>query len=288
MLTLEELLAQTAVNTTELLAPKEEEKKEDGPEHWKPKNEVTPSRLVSFEHEGKMVPFAEVNVHYVKNKAGKIIKVFRCPNKKKYDQDCPMCLFGWGEYKRLKDLGSKDKAFKRFLPSQESVSLFIDRETEEAEFNKLGYPVLKCFKYPNKVKEMIEAFLKDPEYGDISHLTKGTDIKINYSEAQAKLQQLSLTVTAARSSSPIFNKKFADVEKDQATFIEVYQNMMKNACDPFSRFETLNSDQILEVMRSMSEETSDKEEVEQHSGTAENNASEEDKMNALKRDLALK
>lgn len=287
MLTLEELLNQTAVNTTEILT-KSETVVKDTPENWKPKEAVTNARLVSFKYKEKQVPYAEVKVHYAKNKANKTLAVFICP--KTDGHECVMCNFGWNEYNEAKKNGSKDKSFKRFLPTTESVSLIIERDTEEKDFTgEPGYPVLKCFKFPNKVREQIDQFLGDPEYGDITHLTKGTDIKINYNQAAAKEQLLSLTVTAARSSSPIFNKKFASVESDFETFRDVYEKMMENKCNPLSRYSVLSSSEILDVLGKMSEENSDREEVESHAAanSDNSNASEADKMAQLKKELSM-
>lgn len=289
MLTLEELLNQTTVNTTEVLNSNKEDKKEvETPENWKPKNATTPARIVSFLHEGKMVPYAEIEAHYVKNKSKKMLGVFVCPKKLK-GQECPMCTFGWDEYNKAKKLGSKDKEFKRFLPSREYVALVIERDTEEDDFAKTGYPILKSWKFPTKVREQIDVFLADAEYNDITHLTKGTDIKINFNKQLAEEGQLATSVTAARSSSPIFNKKYADAEKDFQTFYEVYQNMTKNACDPFGRFEVVDTDKIFDYLKRMSEETSDKKEVE-HAAEAptDSNLSEEAKMLALQKELSMK
>lgn len=285
MLTLEQLLEQTAVKTEEFLKPKEA-KKENFPHDWKPENALTNARLVSFQHQGQNVPFAEVHVHYAKDKNKKVIAVFICP-KKMEGKDCPMCDFGWSEYNHAKSLNIKDQSFKRFLPSKEYVSLIIERETEEVDFHSVGYPVLKCFKFPNKVKEQIELLLKDPDYGDITHLIQGTDIKINFSKEAADSGNLSLTVQAARTSSPIFNKKFADANSDFEAFKDAYTKMVQNQCDPFARFGRLDANGIYEVLKKMRDETSDKEEVEANVSTeSDSNASEEAKMVALQKELA--
>lgn len=283
MLTLEQLLEQTAVKTDEFLKPKEG-KKENLPQDWKPENALTNARMVSFPFKGQNVPFAEVHVHYAKNKQKKVIAVFLCL-KKMEGKDCPMCDFGWSEYNAAKAANIKNDTFKRFLPSKEYVSLIIERETEEADFHSVGYPVLKCFKFPNKVKDQIELLLKDPDYGDITHLIKGTDIKINFNKEAADSGNLSLTIQAARTSSPIFNKRFADASVDFETFREVYTKMLENKCDPFGRFERLDQNGIFEVLKKMRDETSDKEEVEQNA-TENSNVSEEAKMLALQKELA--
>ncbi len=288
MLTLEQLLEQTSVNTEEFLKPKPKEDKKDQetPENWKPKNALTNARVVSTQFNGKNVPYIETHVHYVKNKSKKTIGVFLCP-KRMFGKECPMCDFGWSEYNENKKLGIKSDEFKRFLPSKEYVALIIDRETEENEFSTIGHPVLKCFKFPNKVREQIDLLMVDPDYKDITNLSKGTDLKINFNKEAADAGNLSLTVRAsATAGTPIFNRKFADAEKDFDVFRDVYTKMIENKCNPLGRFNQLDSNGIFDLLKKMKEETSDKEEVEAHP-VEDVNLSEEAKMAALQKELNM-
>ena len=117
-------------------------------------------------------PLKEMHFHYnVGNHKGPV----PCP-KRNHGEACPICEFAsqlWREGVENNDEESK-KLAKSLFVRQRYFSPVVVRGQEDAGVKYYGYGV--------KAYELLLGYILDPEYGDITDITEGTDITLTYTK----------------------------------------------------------------------------------------------------------
>jgi hypothetical protein len=138
--------------------------------HWfKPDEGDTDIRIVPTT-DGD--PLKEMYFHYsVGNHKGPVM----CP-KRNFGEECPICEFAsklWREGVDTNDEESK-KLAKSLFVRQRYFSPVVVRGREEEG--------VKVYGYGKKAYELLLGYILDPEYGDITDVTEGTDITLTYTK----------------------------------------------------------------------------------------------------------
>ena len=138
----------------------------NGNDFWKPEDGEQVIRIVPTE-DGD--PFKDYWFHYnVGDTRG-----FLCP-KRNFGDDCPVCGFAsklWNSHPEGAD-GAGDEAKKRFA-KQRFFSPVVVRDRHETP---------KVWGYSKTVYEQLLNMVFDPDYGDITDVMEGNDIRLNYSK----------------------------------------------------------------------------------------------------------
>lgn len=134
--------------------------------------------------------FKEVGTHYLAND-----KYFKCLSiTTDGQQECPLCQV----HQALQDGGDK-KAAETFYPSRAFNMNIIDRNNPDAG--------VQVFSPGVKIFQDLAAFIQDPEYGDITDVAQGFDVKIDRTGEGNKTQY---QVTLARNPSVLGTQEQVD------------------------------------------------------------------------------
>jgi len=141
---------------------------------WKPQEGEQTIRILSTE-DGD--PFKDYHFHYM-NINGKNNSVM-CP-KRNFGDDCPICSFAsnlWNEGQNGVP-GAGDEA-KKLFAKQRFFSPVIVRGQEASGPRVYGYS--------KTIYEQLLNILFDPDYGDITDVMEGNDIRLTYGRSAGRL-----------------------------------------------------------------------------------------------------
>jgi hypothetical protein len=136
---------------------------------WKPQDGEQTIRILPTKDED---PFKDFYFHYNMGRHSG----FLCPNRN-FGEDCPVCSFAsrlWHDG----DTDDKEMAKKLFV-RQRFFSAVVERDGKEG----LKFDIPKLWGYSKTVYEDLLKYCSDEDYGDITSITEGNDIKLTYSKA---------------------------------------------------------------------------------------------------------
>ncbi len=117
-------------------------------------------------------PLKEMFFHYnVGDHRGGIL----CP-KRNFGEDCPICEFAsslWREGSDKNDEESKKLAKSLFVRTRYFSPVVVRGREEEG---------IKVYGYGKQAYELLLGYILDPEYGDVTDITEGTDITLTYTK----------------------------------------------------------------------------------------------------------
>ena len=194
---------------------------------WRPDDGETVIRILPTE-DGD--PFKEAYFHYnVPDHKGGLL----CP-KRNFGERCPICDFAsqlWREGVDQNDHESKKLAKSLFVRAR-YFSPVVVRDQEESA---------RVYGYGKKAYELLLGYVLDPEYGDITDTTEGTDIVVTYSKPTRPGAYPQTSMKMKRSSSPLLD----DAERVPA-LLETIPDIM----GLFKRSSPEEIDQILDAFLS--------------------------------------
>lgn len=121
-------------------------------------------------------PLKEMFFHYnVGDHKGGIL----CP-KRNFGERCPICDFAsqlWRDGTDNNDEETKNLAKSLFVRTRYFSPIVVRGQEKEG---------VKIYAYGKKAYEMLLGYILDPDYGDISDTTEGTDIKLTYTKPTKK------------------------------------------------------------------------------------------------------
>lgn len=202
-------------------------------------------KLKSGDNLFRIIPFED----------GSVIKVvwvhmnlgvpFLCPSKIDKSEKCPECDFGWEMYNRNNKKHTDDS--RNFLAQEKWFVRGIVRNEEKEDIEKYGYPRLRFLDLsPTNGKTVLSYFDEKnlEEWGDISDLFNGRDLKFKKDEEKAKQRQASVSIERQPTSKPALTS----VKTSDPAFKKIIVSMFENGVDHSTRFEKKNYTQILEMM----------------------------------------
>lgn len=140
-----------------------------------------------------------------------------CP-KRNFGEDCPICEFASNLY-RQDDEESKEQAKKLFVKQRFYSPIVILGEDP---------PSTKVWGYPQGVYENLLEKVLNPEYGDITDVSTGTDIEIKYDKTAGK-KYPNTDLEFARKPSSILDTigedAVADLLKSMPDFTKLFTRM---------------------------------------------------------------
>ena len=117
-------------------------------------------------------PLKEMFFHYnVGDHRGGIL----CP-KRNFGEGCPICEFAstlWREGSDKNDEESKKLAKSLFVRTRYFSPVVVRGREEEG---------IKVYGYGKQAYELLLGYILDPEYGDVTDITEGTDITLTYTK----------------------------------------------------------------------------------------------------------
>ena len=167
------------------------ENKQDSNSVWfKPDAGDTSIRMVPT-NDGD--PLKEMFFHYnVGDHRGGIL----CP-KRNYGEKCPICDFAstlWREGTDNNDEASKDLAKSLFVRTRYFSPVVVRGKEDEG---------IKVYGYGKQAYGLLLGYVLDPDYGDITDATEGTDIVLTYTKATGPGSFPKTNLKMRRKSSPL-------------------------------------------------------------------------------------
>ena len=213
---------------------------------WKPQEGEQTIRILPTE-DGD--PFKDYHFHYM-NINGKNHSVM-CP-KRNFGESCPICDFAsnlWNEGQNGTP-GAGDEA-KKLFAKQRFFSPVVVRGQENSGPRVYGYS--------KTIYEQLLNILFDPDYGDITDVMEGNDIRLTYGRTAGRL----FPETKIR----VRPMKTALLEDDNAI-----QGLLDNIPDFSTLFERKSTAEVQEILNQyvVSSESSDSPNVEKYSKGGEN------------------
>ena len=117
-------------------------------------------------------PLKEMYFHY---SVGNHNKAVLCP-KRNFGESCPICEFAsslWREGVDNNDEESKKLAKSLFVRQRYFSPVLVRGQEDQG---------VRVYGYGKKAYELLLGYILDPEYGDITDLTEGTDITLTYTK----------------------------------------------------------------------------------------------------------
>lgn len=132
-------------------------------------------------------PFKDYSFHYnVGKNAG-----FLCP-KRNFGEDCPVCEFASKLWREGADGSDDRKTAKTLFPRQRFFAPVLVRGQEDKGVRVWGFG--------NRAYETLINLVLNPEYGDITDVTNGTDLDVKYETAKGD-RFPTTTITPKRKAS---------------------------------------------------------------------------------------
>lgn len=173
-----------------------------GSDFWKPPQGVSTIRILPPVGEMGDVFFVEVGQHYYEENAAPLY----CPQIGGVG-DCPLCQLNDALYRS----GQKEAA-KKFRPGRAFFMNIIDRKHPENG--------VQIWAPGTTVLGQLSSIISDPDYGDISDLEAGFDIKV---ERTGEDRQTKYQVRPARNPTPLSaNQEDVDTWLQDATDLQDY------------------------------------------------------------------
>jgi hypothetical protein len=178
-------------------------------------------------------PFKDYWFHYNMGKHSG----FLCP-KKNFDEDCPVCDFAsqlWhGGNESDKELAKTLFARQRFF------AIVVEREDN----NKLKTTTPKIWGHSKTVYETLINHCLDPDYGDITDIDQGNDVKVTYEKKdKVKFPVITLKIRPKKS------KLCSDLSKKEC------DEILNNVPDVFSHLVKKTSKEIEQLLNEWSHES---------------------------------
>jgi len=183
---------------------------------WKPTLDKT--SLIRLVPPTSDEPLEDLHFHYLDNRG------YLCP-KRNFNEDCPVCDFAsklWREGKD-KDDDSIKNAAKQLFVRQRFFANVIDREEEN--------PSVKIWAFSRGVYETILKMFLDEDYGDITDLKNGHDLKVEYTKPGGK-RYPETTVTPRPQKTPFLpgksSKEIKELLSASPVLMDLYERVSSN------------------------------------------------------------
>lgn len=138
-------------------------------------------------------PLKEMFFHYnVGEHKGGIL----CP-KRNFGENCPICEFAssvWKDATENNDDASKQLAKSLFVRARYFSPVLVRGREEEG---------VKIYGYGKKAYELLLGYILDPEYGDITDASEGTDITLTYTKPTTPGAYPQTNMKMRRNTSPL-------------------------------------------------------------------------------------
>jgi len=138
-------------------------------------------------------PLKEMSFHYnVGEHRGGVL----CP-KRNFGEACPICEFAsalWREGTANNDEDSKTLAKSLFVRQRYFSPVVVRGREDEG---------IKVYGYGKKAYELLLGYILDPEYGDITDSTEGTDITLTYTKPTKPGAYPQTSLKMRRNTSPL-------------------------------------------------------------------------------------